>query len=87
MTAEDQRDAGCLEEVVFTDATGKQRSPVHLWTHPHDQERLQWAGLVIWNDEWKTWRAYTKNLGVKVFRRNSGKMRRSPTPDRSSWIY
>lgn len=39
------------------------------------------------DDEWKTWRAYTKNLGVKVFRRNSGKMRRSPPPDRSSWIY
>ena len=44
-----------IEEVVMADATGRLRSLVHLWRHPKNEDRLKWAGLVLWADEWETW--------------------------------
>lgn len=56
------RDAG-IREVVFTDNKGRQRSIVHLWPHPSAEDRLQWAGLVLWSDGWKTWTPFAVDAG------------------------
>lgn len=38
-------------------------------------------------EEWKTWKRYTKNLGVKVFRRSQKSVKLQPPMDLSDWIY
>ena len=38
-------------------------------------------------DEWRTWKRYTKNLGVKVFRRSSTSVRANPPMDLVDWVY
>ncbi len=38
-------------------------------------------------EEWQTWRKYTKNLGVKVFRRSSKRVRRVPPASLTDWLY
>lgn len=38
-------------------------------------------------EEWETWRTYTENLGVKIYRRNSQKMKKAPPIDLTDWIY
>ena len=38
-------------------------------------------------EEWKTWKHFTKNLGVKVFRRSLKAIRPHPPVDQSDWIY
>jgi hypothetical protein len=37
--------------------------------------------------EWKTWHNYSKNLGIKVFRRNSFDLTKTPPFDLTDWIY
>lgn len=39
------------------------------------------------NDEWRTWTGYSKNLGLKVFRRNSKRLKKAPPFDLTDWIY
>lgn len=39
------------------------------------------------DDEWKTWSSYAKNLGVKVYRRNSQIISKIPPTDLVDWIY
>lgn len=38
-------------------------------------------------EEWKTWENYTKSLGVKVFRRSSRNIERTPPKDLTDWIF
>ncbi len=38
-------------------------------------------------DEWRTWKRYTKNLGVKVFRRSTTSVRANPPMDLVDWVY
>lgn len=38
-------------------------------------------------EEWETWRTYTDNLGLKIYRRNSQKMKKVPPIDLTDWIY
>lgn len=38
-------------------------------------------------DEWKTWKRYTKNLGVKIFRRSTTTVRANPPMDLVDWVY
>lgn len=38
-------------------------------------------------EELRTWRTYTKNLGVKVFRRSQKHVRKTPPLDLTDWIY
>ena len=38
-------------------------------------------------DEWDTWRGFSKNLGVQIYRRNSAKVRGMPPGDVTDWIY
>ncbi|MDA9951617.1 hypothetical protein N9D31_03475 [Oligoflexaceae bacterium] len=38
-------------------------------------------------DEWKTWQGYSKNLRVKVFRRNQNHVNKRPPLDLTDWIY
>lgn len=38
-------------------------------------------------EEWATWQAYTSNLGVKIFRRNSSTLSKDPPADLIDWIY
>jgi hypothetical protein len=38
-------------------------------------------------DEWRTWKKYTKNLGIKVFRRSTAKVRPNPPMDLVDWVY
>ena len=39
------------------------------------------------DEEWRTWRSYTKNLGVKVFRRARKSLGARPPEDRLDWLY
>ena len=39
------------------------------------------------SDEWNTWKKFTKNLGVKVFRRNQKRVTNRPPKDLVDWIY
>jgi len=39
------------------------------------------------DEEWKTWQAYSKNMGVKVFRRSKDSLMKSPPKDLVDWIY
>jgi len=39
------------------------------------------------DEEWQTWRKYTKNLGLKVFRRASKRVRRVPPTSLTDWLY
>lgn len=39
------------------------------------------------DEEWKTWKKYTKNLGVKVFRRTTKNVTKRPPQDLVDWIY
>jgi len=38
-------------------------------------------------EEWHTWKRYTKNLGVKVFRRSSKNVSLYPPRDSTDWMY
>lgn len=38
-------------------------------------------------EEWKTWKRYTDNLGVKVFRRSQKSVKAHPPLDLTDWIY
>jgi len=38
-------------------------------------------------DEWRTWKRYSKNLGIKVFRRSTTSVRPNPPMDLVDWIY
>ena len=38
-------------------------------------------------EEWKTWKRYTENLGVKVFRRSQKTVKLAPPMDLTDWIY
>ncbi len=38
-------------------------------------------------EEWKTWKRYTENLGVKVFRRSQKSVKAHPPLDLTDWIY
>lgn len=38
-------------------------------------------------DEWHTWKKYTQNLGIKVFRRSTTKVRATPPRDLADWMY
>jgi hypothetical protein len=38
-------------------------------------------------EEWKTWKRYTDNLGVKVFRRSQKSVKAAPPRDLTDWIY
>jgi hypothetical protein len=38
-------------------------------------------------EEWKTWKKYTSNLGIKVFRRSAKKVKRAPPMDLNDWMY
>jgi hypothetical protein len=38
-------------------------------------------------EEWKTWKKYTSNLGVKVFRRSQKTVKHTPPRDLTDWIY
>lgn len=38
-------------------------------------------------DEWRTWKRYTSNLGVKVFRRSTTSVRANPPMDLVDWVY
>lgn len=37
--------------------------------------------------EWQTWQKFTKNLGVKVFRRSFKHVKRSPPVSRTDWLF
>lgn len=39
------------------------------------------------NEEWDTWKSYTKKLGLKVFRRSSKKVKVKPSFDSTDWVY
>lgn len=39
------------------------------------------------SQEWKTWQTFSKNLGVKIFRRNSQTIGKIPPLDLTDWIY
>jgi hypothetical protein len=39
------------------------------------------------NEEWSTWKGYTKNLGLKIFRRSSKKVKVKPAFDATDWVY
>lgn len=39
------------------------------------------------SDEWKTWKRFTSNLGVKVFRRSQKSVKLQPPMDLVDWIY
>ena len=39
------------------------------------------------SEEWGTWSKYTKNLGVKVFRRSFKNVKRNPPMDRTDWLF
>jgi hypothetical protein len=39
------------------------------------------------NEEWTTWKGYTKNLGLKIFRRSSKKIKVKPAFDATDWVY
>lgn len=39
------------------------------------------------SDEWKTWKRFTQNLGVKVFRRSQKSVKLQPPMDLADWIY
>ena len=39
------------------------------------------------DSEWKTWQTFSKNLGVKVFRRNASLVRKKPPMDLTDWLY
>jgi hypothetical protein len=38
-------------------------------------------------EEWKTWKRFTKNLGVKIYRRSKAKVSRYPPRDQIDWMY
>lgn len=38
-------------------------------------------------EEWETWRSYTDNLGVKIYRRTTTKAKKAPPIDLTDWIY
>ena len=38
-------------------------------------------------EEWNTWKRYTPNLGVRVYRRAQNKVKKTPPVDRVDWIY
>jgi hypothetical protein len=38
-------------------------------------------------EEWKTWKRYTANLGVKVYRRSTRAIKTRPPVDLTDWIY
>lgn len=38
-------------------------------------------------EEWKTWKKFTSNLGIKVFRRSQKSVRLVPPVDLADWIY
>ena len=38
-------------------------------------------------EEWDTWKSYSKNLGLKVFRRSSKKVKVKPAFDSTDWVY
>jgi hypothetical protein len=38
-------------------------------------------------EEWKTWKRFTNNLGVKIFRRSAKEMAPKPPRDLADWIY
>ena len=38
-------------------------------------------------EEWKTWKRYTENLGVKVFRRSQKNVKNAPPRDLTDWVY
>ncbi len=38
-------------------------------------------------EEWKTWKRYTENLGVKVFRRSQKSVKAHPPLDLTDWLY
>lgn len=38
-------------------------------------------------DEWKTWKKYTKNLGVKIYRQSTNSVRANPPMDLVDWLY
>jgi len=39
------------------------------------------------SEEWSTWKKFTKNLGIKVFRRAKHKVTRKPPKELVDWIY
>ena len=39
------------------------------------------------SEEWKTWKHFTKNLGIKVFRRSQKTVKQHPPMDLADWIY
>lgn len=39
------------------------------------------------SEEWKTWKKFTSNLGVKVFRRSIKRVKNQPPKDLVDWIY
>ena len=39
------------------------------------------------SDEWKTWQAYSSNLGVKIYRRNKATLQKNMPTDTTDWIY
>lgn len=39
------------------------------------------------SEEWNTWKRYTDNLGIKVFRRSEKHVRSHPPMDLADWIY
>lgn len=38
-------------------------------------------------EEWQTWRSFTENLGIKVYRRTGAKPKMAPPIDLTDWIY
>jgi hypothetical protein len=39
------------------------------------------------SEEWRTWERFTKNLGVKVYRRSPRATSNTPPPDQFDWLY
>lgn len=39
------------------------------------------------DEEWQTWRRYTNNLGVKIFRRSAKNVTKQPPKDLTDWLY
>ncbi len=39
------------------------------------------------DEEWTTWRGYTKNLGVKIYRRSLNRVKKHPPKEVAEWLY
>lgn len=39
------------------------------------------------DEEWTTWRGYTKNLGVKIYRRSVNRVKKHPPKEVAEWLY